>query len=91
MRIRWTTEAATDLETINQYLRAHQPHFAQPTMRKLYDAARSLRTAPFRRRVGREDDTRELLCLPLPYIIAYRVEGENIEILHIHHAARDRP
>ena len=73
MRIRWTPEAAADLESINAYLTKHNLHFAKPTMRRLYSATRSLRTSPLRGRIGREDGTRELLCLPLPYVIAYRV------------------
>jgi len=27
---------------------------------------------------------------PLPYIVAYRVRNDAVEILHIHHGARDR-
>jgi plasmid stabilization system protein ParE len=57
--------------------------------RKLYDAARSLKTSPLRGRVGRQEGTRELVPLPLPYIIADRVKDAAVEILHIHHSARD--
>jgi len=73
MRIRWTPAAAADLQHINGYLKDHHPHYRQPTMRKLYDALRSLKDVPHGGRPGREQGTRELLFPPLPYIAVYRV------------------
>jgi len=77
MRIRWTPAAAADLEHVGNYLEARHPQYRQPTMRKLYEAIRSLREWPYRGRVGREDGARELLFPPLPYIAVYRVEKQH--------------
>jgi toxin ParE1/3/4 len=90
MRIRWTPAAVADLEHISNYLKNHHPHYRQPTLRKLYEAIRSLKSSPHRGRLGREDGTRELLFPPLPYIAVYRLKEEHIEVLHIYHAAQDR-
>lgn len=35
--------------------------------------------------------TRELVSTRLPYIVAYRVGDDMIEILHIYHSAQNRP
>jgi toxin ParE1/3/4 len=91
MRIRWTPAAAADLEHISNYLKDRHPHYRQPTMRKLYEAIGSLKQWPHRGRVGREDGTRELLFLPLPYIAVYRVNEQCIEVLRINHAAQEPP
>ena len=91
MRIRWTLAAVADLEGIKDYLQEYYPHLAQPTVLKLYEGIRSLKTMPQRGRIGREQGTRELVFTPMPYIAAYRVREESIEILHIYHGARDRP
>jgi toxin ParE1/3/4 len=40
--------------------------------------------------MGREEGTRELVLSRLPYIVAYRLKEEAVEILHIHHGAQDR-
>jgi len=88
MRIRWTPRAAADLDAIYEYLKEHHPHFIRRTMRQLYEAAFSLKTPPQRGRIGREEGTRELLCLPLPYISAYRFKSDSVKILHIHHSAQ---
>ena len=91
MRISWTPAAAADLEHISSYLKERHPHYRQPTMRKLYEAIRSLKESPQRGRLGREDGTRELLFPPMPYIAVYRVKEQTIEVLRIYHAAQDRP
>src|ERR1035437_3328182 len=61
MRIRWTPAAAADLEHISNYLKDRYPHYCQPTLRKLYEAIRSLKESPHRGRLGREDGTRDFV------------------------------
>ena len=80
MTIRWTPEAASDLEQIMHFLDEMSPHLSMPTAQKIYTAALSLRTFPFRGRRGDVPNTRELILLPMPYIIAYRVKGTCVEI-----------
>jgi addiction module RelE/StbE family toxin len=91
MRVRWTSAAAADLQHISNYLKDRHPHYRQPTMRKLYEAIRSLKDLPDRSRIGREEGTRELLFPPLPYVAVYRVKEQSIEVLRIYHTAQDRP
>ena len=91
MRIRWTPAAASDLQHISDYLQENRPRYRQSTMRKLYDAIRSLKTLPNRGRPGREEGTRELVFSPLPYVAAYRVTEQNIEVIRNYHGAQDRP
>jgi len=90
MRIRWTP-AAAGLGYISNYLKDRHPNYQQPTIRKLYEAIRSLKALPHRGRVGREPGTRELFFPPLPYIAVYRVREQSIEVLRIYHTAQDRP
>jgi addiction module RelE/StbE family toxin len=81
MRIRWAPAAAADLESIHEYLEVHHPSFALPTVRRLYEAAQSLKRFPNRGRAGQMPGTRELILAPLPYIIVY---GISVEIVHIY-------
>jgi plasmid stabilization system protein ParE len=89
MRIRWTVPAAEDLESIGNYLQQHSPHFAEPTVRTIYQRIRSLKTSPNRGRPGHRSGTRELALTPLPYVVVYAVKAEAVEVLHIHHGAQD--
>ena len=89
MRIRWTAPAADDLENIKNYLQRHYPHFAEPTVRTIYQSIRSLKATPRRGRPGHRSGTRELPLTHLPYVVVYSVAPEAVEILHIHHGAQD--
>lgn len=91
MRIRWTFAAAEDLEHIKNYLVEHLPHLAESTVIELYEAIRSLKVSPRRGRPGREEGTREMVLSRLPYIVAYRIKDQTIEVLHIYHGAQSRP
>jgi toxin ParE1/3/4 len=91
MRIRWTLAAAADLQHISDYLKDHHPPYRQPTMRKLYEAIRSLKALPYSGRPGREEGTRELVFSPLPYVAIYRVKEQSIEVVRIYHGAQSRP
>jgi addiction module RelE/StbE family toxin len=91
MRVRWTHAAAEDLEHIKDYLTEHHPQFAQSALLELYEVICSLRTSPRRGRLGREEGTRELVLSRLPYIVAYRIKEQAVEVLHIFHAAQNRP
>jgi plasmid stabilization system protein ParE len=86
MRLRWTLAAADDLEAIANYLAKHFPGF-----RQIYETIATLRTIPYRGRIGREEGTRELVIARLPYIVVYRTRDEAVEILHIYHGAQQRP
>jgi addiction module RelE/StbE family toxin len=90
MRIRWTPAAAADLEHISEYLQDDQPKYRLPTVRKIYEAIRSLKDSPRRGRPGCETGPRELLVARLPFVIVYRVTDVSVEILRIYHAAQDR-
>lgn len=90
MRIRWTPAAADDLEHIYEYLSVHESHLARPTVIALRDEIYSLRQFPHRGRPGVIAGTRELLHERLPYIVAYRVKDDTVEVLHIWHPSQER-
>ncbi|MBZ5570807.1 MAG: type II toxin-antitoxin system RelE/ParE family toxin [Acidobacteriia bacterium] len=90
MRVRWTPNAADDLQHIFDYLIAHDARLARPTVISIRDAILSLKEFPRRGRPGLIEGTRELLHGRLPHIVSYRVREETIEILHIWHPAQDR-
>jgi toxin ParE1/3/4 len=90
MPVPWTLAAAADLEHIKDYLTEHYPHLMQSTVLELYETIRFLKASPHRGRLGHEEGTRELIFSRLPYIAAYRIKDQTIEVLHIYHAAQLR-
>src|ERR1700674_4616881 len=81
--------AAEDLESIKNYLTEHYPHFAEPTVRTIYERIRFLKDVPNRGTPAPPTGTRELPLTPLPAVVVYSVRGEAVEILHIYHGAQD--
>ena len=91
MELRWTQEAAADLERIADYLFEHAPERAERLVRALYDAPRSLLTFPNRGRLGKKEGTRELVMSPLPYIVVYTVRGHAVYVVRMLHGAQQWP
>ena len=90
MELRWTQEAAADLERIAEYLFEHTPERAERLVRALYDAPATLLTFPNRGRLGKKEGTRELVMLPLPYIVV-TVRGDVVYVVRILHGAQQWP
>ena len=91
MEIRWTQEAAADLEHITDYLFQNAPQRAAELVRRIYNAPAALLTFPYRGRAGKKEGTRELVISSLPYIVVYQVTGEVIHIVRILHGAQKWP
>jgi addiction module RelE/StbE family toxin len=91
MQLRWSEDAASDLERITNYLFKETPQHAPELVRAIYKAPSALLTFPNLGRSGKKEDTRELVLSPLPYVIVYRIAGDAIHILRILHGAQKWP
>ena len=91
MQIRWTTEAADDLETIADYLFERTPENAARLIREVCEAASALRIYPNQGRTGKKSGTRELVLPSLPYVVVYKVASDVVHIVRILHGAQDWP
>jgi len=92
MDVRWSPEAADDLERITRRIRDDNPQAARELASAIYDGCASLTTFPNRGRAGRLTGTRELLFPShSSYIAVYRVTAHAVEIARIWHVARERP
>jgi toxin ParE1/3/4 len=90
-RIRWTTAATTDLESIADYLFEKSPLNAAQLVRKIYEAPTNLKNYPNLGRTGKKDGTRELVLSPLPYIVIYKIVDDTVFIVRVLHGAQDWP
>ena len=91
MELRWTEEAAADLERIADYLFEQMPGRAIDLIHILYESPYSLLSFPQRGRLGKKNGTRELVLTRLPYVLTYRVIDETIILLRILHGAQKWP
>ena len=87
-RIRWTTDAANQLEGIVKHIQEDNPDAARKTARAILDRIENLEVFPNLGRPGEDvEGTRELVCPP--YVIVYRLKDDVAEILYIWHGAQD--
>ena len=90
MRVRWTTDAADDLERICDDIAGTNPDSARRIAPTIVDGVGSLHTFPNRGRPGRVEGTREFVFSPLPFVAVYEVKDE-VHVLRILHGAQRWP
>jgi len=92
LRLRWTPLAERDLDEIAEYIGQDNPAAAARVVLELIDQAETLLPGfPAIGRAGRVLGTRELAIGHLPYLLAYRVRGGDVEILRVLHTSRAWP
>ena len=92
MRLRWTKLAERDLDAIAQYIEADNPAAAARVVLEIIDQVETLVPEhPAIGRPGRVAGTRELVIRGLPYIVAYRVRDNHLELLRVLHTSRRWP
>jgi addiction module RelE/StbE family toxin len=93
MRVRWTTDAADDLERICDYIAQDRPESGRRVAESVVERIGTLETFPLIGRPGRVQGTREIAFPPLPFIAIYEVletRGE-VWMLRIPHGAQQWP
>ena len=93
MRVRWTTDAADDLERICDYIAESRPESARRVAQSVVERIGTLEAFPHLGRPGRVEGTREIAFPPLPFIAIYEVfetQGE-VRVLRILHGAQQWP
>lgn len=89
--IRYTTAAIGDLREIKDYLVQHDPGAARNVGEAIERAVLLLSLFPHKSRNVRRRDWHALPLSRYPYIVFFRIRRDEIEILHIRHAARRHP
>ena len=86
--VRWTRRAHRRLQAIGAHIEADNPLAAARVIRAIALAVHRLSEAPGRGRPGRVRGTRELVVVGTPYIVAYRVHANDIEVITVQHGAQ---
>jgi addiction module RelE/StbE family toxin len=88
MLIKWTRAALASVDEIAGFIANDNPTRPNSFVLELQAAVTQLQAHPGMGRAGRVPGTRELV-LHKNYIAIYRVRGDDVEILRLHHAARN--
>jgi len=92
VRIQWTEAAAGDLESIAAWIGPEDSDAAARQVLLVVDAVEELLPVhPAIGRAGRLTGTRELVVPKTPFIVAYRVRGDAVQVLRVLHEAMEWP
>jgi addiction module RelE/StbE family toxin len=91
VQIRWTFQAKDDLKTIGEYIKLDSIRYAKLQVIKLKTRTHILNSHPHAGRIVPEIESEEIReLIEGNYRIIYKVvSGSNVDILTIHHSARD--
>lgn len=91
MKIRWTIQAADDLESVYEFISEISLRSANELVDRILADIDNLERFPQLGRAGRIENTRELVIPGTPFIVVYRMLHGVVEILGIFHGARKWP
>ena len=91
MQIVWTELAVRDLAAARAYIARDNSPAADRQIERVLTAVDSLQRFPEIGRPGRRPGMRELVIDQTPYIAAYRLRGDAIEILRVMHSRQRWP
>jgi toxin ParE1/3/4 len=91
MRVRWTTPAKEEFVSVYEYIASENRAAAARTADKIWESTELLAQHPMAGRDGRVAGTLELVVRGTPFIVAYRVERNEVWVLAVMHAARKWP
>jgi toxin ParE1/3/4 len=87
--IRWLSLAEKDLDDLFAFVAQDSLTMAEKEVDRVIEEVACLQAHPAIGRPGRVPETRELV-IP-PYIVAYRVKGNTVQILRVLHSAQEWP
>ncbi len=91
MTIVWLPRAVTDLRCALAHIRDQSQRSADRVGDRVVTAVERLADFPHLGRTGRIEETRELSVPRTKLIVAYRIDGDDVEILAVIHSARRWP
>jgi plasmid stabilization system protein ParE len=90
MKVVYTTEALADLDGILSYVAKNYPAISEAFENRLHAVvARIARWPESAQEVDERPGVRMVPLVRYPYKIFYQLSGETVEILYVHHAARE--
>ena len=87
MKLRFTAYARDNLVKIRNYISQHNPQAANRVINHIRQQTKLLSDYPNLGKEGRCEGTRELVINLYPYIVAYRIHSDEVQILAIIHTS----
>jgi addiction module RelE/StbE family toxin len=90
LRLSYTPEALAELDEVLGYLTEHSPRGARRVHQRLQAMIGFVARHPYAGTELRGRGMRRIAVVPYPYLVFYRVEDDEVIVIGVRHAARDR-
>lgn len=91
MRVKWLKRATSSMDKAMAYIAQEDDEAARAISDYIHARVESLQEQPHQGRPGRIFGTRELVIDKFPFIVPYRVKGDEVQILRVFHTSRKPP
>jgi len=92
VKVRWSAESIEDLAALRAYIALDRPAAAARVARRIGELVETLLSVnPEAGRRGRVPGTRELAVARTPFVVAYRIRADAVEVIRVLHGARRWP
>ena len=91
MRVKWLKRATISMDKAMAYIAQEDDEAARTISDYIHARIESLQEQPHLGRPGRIFGTRELVIDKFPFIVPYRVTGDEVQILRVFHTSRKPP
>jgi toxin ParE1/3/4 len=91
VRVKWLNAASRDLDAAVEYIAREDPDAARKMYACIRERAAALADRPGMGRPGRVFGTRELVIQRYAYIVPYRIQDDEVQILRVFHTSRKPP
>lgn len=91
MQVKWLRKAIQNLDAEAEYIAQENPKIATDMFEYVKAKVDALGDFPATGRPGRVPGTRELVIDRYPYLVPYRVVGNELQVLRVFHTRRKPP
>lgn len=91
LKLKWTKRALQQFKEAQDYIARDNPAAAGDIAERIGQATRLLLTQPQMGRTGRVKGTREWVVQQTPYLLAYSVVNDTLQILRVIHSKQNWP
>lgn len=91
MRVKWLRIAVQNLDQAAEWIAKDNPQSARVFVISVQDTVDKISNIPAIGKTGRVAGVREIGVIGYPYIIPYRVVGDELQILRIFHVRQQSP
>lgn len=88
LKLRYTPRALAELDEVLTYIAERSPQGARSVQRRIKTMVDLLAEHPYSGQMTSERELRRVVVVPYPYLVFYKIAGDEVVIVGIRHGVR---